>query len=80
MKFSSRKISIIVGVTMFCVHMRIVSAIMRMCTYVCSKDTSEHMNCLKQSVESLIKMYRLSTLGIFLHLGLLEPFTAALQN
>ena len=50
-----RKFSIIVGGATFCVHMRI--AIVR--AYTC--DTSERMNCLKRSVELLLRMCRLYT-------------------
>ena len=48
LNFWSQKFSFVVGVATFCVHRRITSAIMRTC--------SEHMNCLKQNIESLLTM------------------------
>ena len=54
-KFSSQKFSIIVGVATFQAHWK------RDRAYTCT-HTSERMNCLKQSIESLLTMYRLCEL------------------
>ena len=54
-KVSSQKFSIIVGVATFQAHWKCDRA------YTCT-HTSERINCLKRSIESLLTMYRLCVL------------------